>query len=44
MTLGVREAEDLEVVLNHLYTTKGIWEFALWGRSMGAVTGMDWWG
>lgn len=39
VTLGVRESEDLEVVVEHLRTSRGVKEVALWGRSMGAVTG-----
>lgn len=40
VTLGVRESEDLEVVVEHLRSSRGVKEVALWGRSMGAVTGI----
>lgn len=39
VTLGVRESEDLEAVVEHLRSAHGVKEIALWGRSMGAVTG-----
>ena len=40
VTLGVRESEDLEDVIEVLLKENKIREFGLWGRSMGAVTGI----
>lgn len=37
ITYGLREAEDIEVILEFLKQNKGIKEFIIWGRSMGAV-------
>lgn len=42
VTLGVRESQDLEDVIEVLYNEGKIREFGLWGRSMGAVTGTVW--
>jgi alpha/beta superfamily hydrolase len=39
VTLGVRESQDLEDIIEVLYGEGKISDFALWGRSMGAVTG-----
>jgi pimeloyl-ACP methyl ester carboxylesterase len=38
VTLGLKEAEDLFCVIKYLETKFKILDFALWGRSMGAVT------
>ena len=40
MTLGCKEVEDVEVVVNHLRSTGKVSTIALWGRSMGAVTAL----
>lgn len=38
VTLGAREVEDVEVVIEHLRTNEMASVIGLWGRSMGAVT------
>lgn len=38
ITLGLKEARDLQCVIGFLYKEKGIKEVAVWGRSMGAST------
>eukprot|EP00963_Diacronema_lutheri_P014280 scaffold2859_cov349-Pavlova_lutheri.AAC.17 len=40
VTLGVREVEDVEVVVQHLRSNDMAKVIGLWGRSMGAVTCM----
>lgn len=39
VTLGVRESQDLEDIIDVLYNEGKMKDFGLWGRSMGAVTG-----
>jgi len=38
VTLGIKESDDLEVLIKKLRAENGMREFYLWGRSMGAVT------
>lgn len=38
--MGVNEARDLSAVLNYVRERYGVRRFGLWGRSMGAVTGI----
>ncbi len=40
VTLGLKEARDLDSVVNFLVKDKKIEEIALWGRSMGASTAL----
>lgn len=37
-TLGLKEAEELEVVVDYLRKEKNVQRMFFWGRSMGAVT------
>jgi pimeloyl-ACP methyl ester carboxylesterase len=41
--LGVREKEDVSVILSYLYS-RGCTKFVLWGRSMGAATAVMFYG
>lgn len=38
ITLGIKESDDVEKVVNYLKTNYKIGRIILWGRSMGAVT------
>ena len=38
MTLGHKEKEDLQCVIDYLRSTNTVSLIGLWGRSMGAVT------
>jgi pimeloyl-ACP methyl ester carboxylesterase len=38
VTLGHKEQEDLQTVINHLRSIRTVSLIGLWGRSMGAVT------
>jgi pimeloyl-ACP methyl ester carboxylesterase len=40
ITYGLREAEDVNSIIDYLRVNKGIKEFVLWGRSMGAVVAL----
>lgn len=40
VSLGVRESEDLEAVVNYLCDRRQAPNICLWGRSMGAVTAL----
>jgi pimeloyl-ACP methyl ester carboxylesterase len=40
ITYGLREAEDVNSIIDYLRVNKGIKEFVLWGRSMGAVAAL----
>lgn len=39
ISLGYNEVHDLQAVLKHVKERFNVTKFALWGRSMGAVTG-----
>lgn len=39
ITLGMKEADDLHAVIEHIVINKKLANISLWGRSMGAVTG-----
>jgi len=39
-TMGVNESKDLSSVINFIAETYKVRKFSLWGRSMGAVTGI----
>jgi dienelactone hydrolase len=40
ITLGVKEVEDLDAVIQHIYCDDHVSTLGLWGRSMGAVTAL----
>lgn len=40
ITLGLKESDDLACVVEYLQSENKIQDFALWGRSMGAVTAL----
>ena len=40
ITLGMKESDDLHAVMEHIVINKKLTNISLWGRSMGAVTGI----
>lgn len=40
ITLGLKESDDLSSVIEYLQAHNKVHDFALWGRSMGAVTAL----
>lgn len=38
LTLGIKESNDLNIILKHVESNYGQTQWYLWGRSMGAVT------